>query len=94
MRHRNSRHPIGRCKGCGLNFRTFCGKFENPGKMWGKGKCNGFMDGDLLREYLEETSLEQAVTSKRIRKEVAKLRATEPHHQGMWRPEHRFKPLS
>ena len=88
MRHRSSVHPIGKCKGCGLNFRTYCGIFDNPMEMWKKGKCSGFMNQDLLKEYLAERETPSAQTPKLIRREVAKKKATEPHHQGMEKPEH------
>ncbi|OGG43342.1 MAG: hypothetical protein A3F84_24590 [Candidatus Handelsmanbacteria bacterium RIFCSPLOWO2_12_FULL_64_10] len=90
MRHRNARRPVGKCKGCGLNFRTFCGKFENPKEMWVTGRCKGFMNEALLQEYLREAETPHLVTSKMVRQEVARLRATEPHYQGKERPEHRY----
>lgn len=48
------------------------------------------MNEALLQEYLKEVETPHAVTSKMIRQEVARLRATEPHYQGKERPEHRY----
>ncbi len=84
---RNSQHPVRKCGKCKLNFKTHCGLFENPHAMWnGRRKCPGYLSDDHYRQYEAlqlklQTELQKrpGVAERRLR---AKLRQTEPHHDG------------
>ena len=85
--YRANGHPIRKCGKCKLNFRTHCGLFDSPHTMWDKHrKCPGYMSEDHYREYL---ALQDKAAAKRrskpsvlARREDAKRRRTEPHHDG------------
>jgi hypothetical protein len=84
--YRNGSRPIRKCGKCKLNFKTHCGLFSNPHEMWNKHrKCPGHMSEKHFRQYTEEQErLAQASKpAESARRRQAKLRKTEPHHDGM-----------
>jgi len=85
--HRH-RKPVRKCVGCGLNFRDYCGVYDTPREMWARGRCPGYKNADLLAEYERRETSRKPTTHDRHR-DVQKLRATEPHHQGQRDPRHR-----
>ena len=74
--------PIHKCSGCGLNLKERCGIFEIPQDMWARGRCPGYMNEKLLREYEETQRQVHEKTPKEIRQEIFKQRKTVPHWQG------------
>ena len=78
-----TRKPIKKCNGCELNFKRYCGVYEIPRLMWGRGGCPGYKDKAMLLKY--QTSMASIAAkegAKRKRQEVQALRKTEPHHDG------------
>ena len=85
--YKNGRHPVRKCGKCKLNFRTHCGVYENPHEMWGTHrKCPGFMNEKVYAAYLEKeerlTKTNGKKSSVAARRKTARLRNTEPHHDG------------
>ena len=80
--HRSSK-PVRKCNGCGLNFRDNCGVFEDPHDQWSSHhRCPGHMNEEMLAEYNERQALALKNDKKVKRKEDAKKRKTEAHHDG------------
>jgi len=79
---KRTRKPVHRCVGCGLNFRENCGVFDSPRDMWAKGKCPGYMNEKLLRQYEASRAEPHPKTPKEIRQEGFKQRRTQPHWNG------------
>jgi hypothetical protein len=86
MHSRNSGKPIGKCKGCPLNLKKRCAVFSNPFEMWQKGKCRGYGDEALLAEHVAAQAAVDAKQAKAARRETARRRKTEPHHDGLANP--------
>lgn len=80
---KRTQKPVRKCHRCGLNLRDHCGKFESPHDMWRQGKCPGFQNEQMLREYLAEQEKLQNNLSKARRRAIMRERKTEPHHQGV-----------
>ena len=74
--------PVRHCHGCGLNLGTRCGIYEDPHEMWRNRTCPGHMNQTMFDEYNERVCREEAGERKRQRRQTAKARATEDHHQG------------
>lgn len=84
---RNSQRPVRKCGKCKLNFKTQCGLFENPHAMWDEHrKCPGYLSETHYQQYLElEQKRQEELLSNPAavqRRQEAKLRHTEPHHDG------------
>ena len=84
----DTRRAIRKCGKCKLNLRTHCGLFDNPRAMWhNHRKCPGYMKEEYYQEYLHrQERLAQMVSSKPsslTRRQQAKIRHTERHHDGM-----------
>jgi len=77
-----TRKPVRNCHGCGLNFGDHCGVYECPHDMWHHRQCPGYKNEAMLAEYEEQIARQQSDKRKEKRKEIAKKRATEDHHQG------------
>ena len=85
--HRNNQHPIRKCGKCKLNFRTYCGLYDNPHEQWhGRRKCPGHMSENHYQQYLRR---QQAAAERRqskageiLRRQAAKLDKTTPHYDG------------
>ena len=81
---KNSKHPIRKCGKCPLNFKTYCGVFENPHETWNSHrKCPGFMNKKMHEKYLKQLAkASQQVRSnpsRFARQQQAKLRRTATH---------------
>jgi len=74
--------PIRKCHGCGLNLGDHCATYEFPREMWHHRSCPGYKNEEKLREYETELARHPPNQKKQMRREVAKRRASEPHHQG------------
>ena len=82
----NSTKPIGKCKGCPLNLKKRCGVFNHPARMWAKGNCRGYMNGQLYADYAERQAEFHAKTPKELRRENALIHQSEPHYNGISNP--------
>ena len=80
--HRSEK-PVGKCHGCALNLRDRCGVYEDPHAMWQKHKtCPGFGNTALFEAWQAEKAAKTEDERKLKRREVAKLRRDEMHHNG------------
>jgi hypothetical protein len=79
--------PVHKCVGCGLNLRERCGVFESPRDQWARGKCPGYMNEKLLREFKESQEQAHNKSPKEIRQDTFRKRKTEPHWNGHIVPE-------
>ena len=85
MKNRTDR-PIGKCKGCCLNFKTYCKAGFSPRRQWDRGRCRHYNDAALLEEILHRPEPTGARLAKANRRRRAELAATEPHHDGVLDP--------
>lgn len=83
MKHHATGRPIGKCKGCCLNMRTFCAAGLDPKTEWSRGRCRSCNDQALLEAYLHPAPLTGAKASKARRRSRAVAAGTEPHHNGV-----------
>ena len=86
--HRNNQHPTRKCGKCKLNFRTYCGLFDNPHEQWhGHRKCPGHMSESHYQKYLRRqqvtSELQQSKPGMLVRRKAAKLHKTTPHYDGV-----------
>jgi len=82
--HRNNRCPIRKCGKCKLNFRTYCGLYDNPREQWHeRRKCPGYMSESHYQQYLRRqqaaVELRQSKPREVLRRQAAKLDRTTPH---------------
>lgn len=78
----NSGHkPVRKCHDCELNLFDHCGIYDIPREMWRHRTCPGYKNQELLDTYNEIQARLQVNEHKQKRREVARARATEPHHQ-------------
>ena len=75
--------PIGKCKGCCLNMRTFCAAGLEPKAEWTRGRCRHHNDAALLDQYYHPSPLTGAKAARRARQASAAMARTEPHYDGL-----------
>jgi hypothetical protein len=86
MKHHAAERPIGKCKGCCLNSKTYClGGFQ-PKQQWRHGRCRHYGDAKLLAEILSRPQPSGTELAYLARKAKAVRTATEPHHNGVLDP--------
>lgn len=81
--------PIGKCKGCPLNFRTACAIHSSPSEMWAKGRCKDYGKEELLEEHLkrqEQLQTNPRLKAKEERRKSFKLVAHKDHQLGRRKP--------
>ena len=83
MTKKSAHKPCRKCHGCGLNVGDYCGVYENPREMWHHRTCPGYKNEEMLTEFETRAEKHPPNHSKRIRKETAKKRNSEPHWQGV-----------
>ncbi len=83
MKHRSADRPIGKCKGCSLNMRTFCAAGLEPKAEWDRGRCRKLNDAAALEAFLNASPPEGAKAAKLQRRAKAAAMQTEPHHNGL-----------
>jgi hypothetical protein len=66
-----------------LNLHDRCGVYEDPRKMWKRGRCPGYENEPLLAKYKADLERKQVKMDKEERRARMKLRQTEPHWQGV-----------
>jgi len=80
--HRTSK-PVRKCNGCGLNLGDRCGVYSNPRDQWsGRSHCPGYMNDKMLAEFEEGRKATATDLKRQDRKDCARLRHTEGHHNG------------
>lgn len=79
---KRTKKPARKCHGCGLNLGDRCGIYDFPHDMWRHKSCPGFGNDELLADYEVNQARERERQAKRERREVARMRDTEDHHQG------------
>ena len=62
--------PICRCNTCLLNLGTTCWKFACPRREWERGRCFGFEDDGLYRQFHEWQEAPHVKTRKQLRREA------------------------
>jgi len=83
MKHHDAARPIGKCKGCCLNMKTFCAAGLQPKAEWARKRCRQFNDRAVLEAYRSSAPPEGAKAAKLRRRSRATTAATEPHHNGL-----------
>ena len=74
--------PVRKCHGCILNLGEHCAVYEDPHERWHHSKCSSYNDKELYNKYIENLKKHPPKEDKERRKEDAKIRHTEEHHQG------------
>jgi hypothetical protein len=83
MKHHSADRPIGKCKGCCLNMRTFCAAGLQPKAEWSRRRCRKWNDQAALEAFLNPVPPEGAKAAKLERRAKAAAMQTEPHHNGL-----------
>ncbi|HUS47710.1 MAG TPA: hypothetical protein VM098_06300 [Phycisphaerae bacterium] len=86
MKKHRLAHPIGKCKGCCLNFKTFCRAGLIPKDEWDRGRCRHYDDKGLLEQALNQPPPTGAHAARLERQARAARMGTEPHHNGVLDP--------
>ena len=86
MKHHDPARPIGKCKGCCLNFRTYCMAGLQPAAAWDGRRCKHYGDARRLEEMLHPPVLAGAALARLRRRERAVVAATAPHFNGVLSP--------
>jgi hypothetical protein len=79
---KRSAKPVRECYGCSLNLGEACGIYGEPREMWHRRRCPGYMNELLTRRYEEAIARQPPDGRKEKRRQAARSRATEDHHQG------------
>ncbi len=74
---------VRKCCGCILNLGNRCAVYEKPHERWHHSRCSSYNDKELYNKYLENLKKHPPNEVKERRKEIAKLRHTREHYQGM-----------
>jgi len=77
-----TKKPVHACRDCGLNLGDHCGVYDCPHDMWRRRKCPGFQNEEMLKDYQDYVARHPEESSRAERREAAKRRASEDHHQG------------
>ncbi len=83
MKHHSAERPIGKCKGCCLNMRTFCAAGLKPKAAWGRGRCRKLNDQSALEAFLNAAPPGGAKAAKLQRRAKAAQVQTAPHYNGL-----------
>ena len=70
MRHNTK--PVRKCHGCELNFRTHCGYYAEPFRMWLAGPCPGYNNRQLIAKMQQQT--QRVASGRQRRRALAKTR--------------------
>ncbi len=74
---------VRKCCGCILNLGNRCAIYEKPHERWHHSRCSSYNYKELYNKYLENLRKHLPNEAKERRKEIAKLRYTREHYQGM-----------
>ena len=86
MKHHDPLRPIGKCKGCCLNFKTYCKAGLPPKAEWDRGQCRHYGDTSLLDKLENAPPPTGASLARQKRKARARQTASEPHYNGVLDP--------
>ena len=86
MKHHDARRPVGKCKGCCLNFKSFCAAGFEPKFQIRHGSCSHYDDVAMLEQALNRPRLEGIRLARQRRQEKAVTSAREPHYNGRAAP--------
>ncbi|MFH1476459.1 MAG: hypothetical protein ABIH24_03050 [Verrucomicrobiota bacterium] len=62
--------PMRRCNTCLLNLGAVCWKFACPRREWERGRCQGFENDELYRQFREWQEAPHVKTAKQLRREA------------------------
>jgi len=82
MKHHVVERPIGKCKGCCLNMRTFCAAGLEPKNEWSRGRCRCRDDESVLERYYESVPATGRKAAKLRRRAKAVQVSTRTHENG------------
>ena len=82
MKHHAKGRPIGKCKGCCLNFRRLCAADLEPTAEWSRGRCRARNDPSYLDRFYRSTPSVGAEAAREARRARAAATKTEPHYDG------------
>lgn len=86
MKHHAKSRPVGKCKGCCLNMRTFCAAGKSPKDEWDEGRCKAFGDKEKLEAFLNPAPATGAKAAKLQRRAKALELRRSSHHNGHLAP--------
>ena len=79
MKQSSGGKPIGKCKGCCLNMRTFCAAGLDPKLVWAQGYCKERNNYSVLQNYLHAVGPAGSTGAKSRRIAAVKMK-TAPHY--------------
>ena len=91
MKRHDSSRPIGKCRGCELNMRTFCAAGLEPHTEWDGGRCR-FRNRGLAEVTSSRLAPVGAKAAKEQRRARATVLATKSHADGFAVPRHYYRP--
>ena len=91
MKRHGSRRPIGKCRGCELNMRTFCAAGLEPYAEWDAGRCR-FRNRSLSEVASSRLVPVGAKVAKERRRARATMLATKSHADGFAVLSHYHRP--
>jgi len=71
--------PICRCNTCLLNLGATCWKFACPRREWERGRCFGFEEEALSRQFREWQAAPHVKTAKQLRREAFRQNPSVAH---------------
>ena len=86
MKHHDARRPVGKCKGCCLNFKSLCAAGFEPKIQIRHGSCSHYNDMALLDRVLNRPRLEGIHLARSLRRQEAARAASTPHYSGKSSP--------
>lgn len=86
MKHHAAGRPIGKCKGCCLNMRTFCAAGMEPKSEWDRGRCRSQDDAAVLESFYRPVPLTGGKAAKLARRRKAVEVSTRPRCNGRFVP--------
>lgn len=82
MKHHAAGRPIGKCKGCCLNMRSFCAAGLEPKSEWSRGRCRSQDDAAVLEAFYRPSPATGEKAAKLARRAKAAQTATKPRCNG------------
>jgi len=90
MKHQQHCRPIGKCRGCELNMRTFCAAGLEPKAEWDRGRCRS-----RNRLFSDTASFVPVLAGAKAAKQQRRLKATQlatkSHFDGFAAPSHYYR---
>jgi len=86
---KRTRKPVRLCYRCPLNLGDTCAAHAWPHEMWHHRRCPDYGSEEAWSAYVEERRKHPPDPRKWRRRDVQKMRSTEPHYQGARDPARR-----